>query len=527
MGKRQRDCVGCGAPVGHHRPGVLLSLHAPDARARRQGSRARTAAGPRAGRRDRPVRAVLAALHRVRSPVRRPGCHVVPDLPPQSRPPRASSGRARAAASPAICARRPAGAVMFPAAAHRRIRPRICAVCGQLRRHAGLRHVLAMLAAPPGSAVCRAASTWPPAWPNRRTGLRDFVAHLAARLLPRPGLHDDHRPGPAARATSIPTTRRQCSNAPAAPAARWARWPGRWRTSSPSAAWRCRPTMPSGSPPGDVNAASTPSPNRCDRPWRPSPISLLTARARARRAGTRPRSDHTIEQRWRPCETSLSFLERRTGQNGLGDRRCRTTSKRSLPRSPSHRQRRLTVLRQFFRFARTRRLVLVDPTTGLARQAPKVFAARTLTLDQQRPVSTLDHRSGRPPSRGAGRHPRAAAWRLQPRGPAAALPRHRPAGRTIRLGDRPHPVPLDPASWAVLQRCLAHRKSGAPSNPHVIVTSGTKAGREPASTAYLGHVLDACGSAADDPQHPPGRPGQHHGPQARRRSLRHGPPRPR
>ncbi|MET9030446.1 hypothetical protein ABZW96_33235 [Nocardia sp. NPDC004168] len=65
--------------------------------------------------------------------------------------------------------------------------------------------------------------------------------------------------------------------------------------------------------------------------------------------------------------------------------------------------------------------------------------------------------------------------------------------RTVRLGDRPHPVPMDPASWAVLGRCLAHRDSWGTANPHVIVTKGTKAGRSPASVAYLSHVLDACG----------------------------------
>jgi hypothetical protein len=54
-------------------------------------------------------------------------------------------------------------------------------------------------------------------------------------------------------------------------------------------------------------------------------------------------------------------------------------------------------------------------------------------------------------------------------------------------------VPLDPASWQVLQRCLAHRGTQRTANPHVIVTKGTKAGRAPASTAYMSHVLDACG----------------------------------
>jgi hypothetical protein len=67
------------------------------------------------------------------------------------------------------------------------------------------------------------------------------------------------------------------------------------------------------------------------------------------------------------------------------------------------------------------------------------------------------------------------------------------AAQTVRLGKRPHPVPLDPASWTVLQRCLAHREAWPTANPHGMVTKGTKAGRSPASTAYLSHVLDDCG----------------------------------
>ena len=68
-----------------------------------------------------------------------------------------------------------------------------------------------------------------------------------------------------------------------------------------------------------------------------------------------------------------------------------------------------------------------------------------------------------------------------------------PLTQTVRLGKRPHPVPLDPASWAVLERCLAHREAWPTANPHVMVTKGTKAGRSPASKAYLSHVLDDCG----------------------------------
>ena len=67
------------------------------------------------------------------------------------------------------------------------------------------------------------------------------------------------------------------------------------------------------------------------------------------------------------------------------------------------------------------------------------------------------------------------------------------AARTAELGSRPLSVPLDPASWQVLQRCLDHREAQRTANPHVIVTKGTKAGRSPASAAYISHVLDGCG----------------------------------
>ncbi|MFD5268801.1 hypothetical protein [Streptomyces sp. NPDC058335] len=68
-----------------------------------------------------------------------------------------------------------------------------------------------------------------------------------------------------------------------------------------------------------------------------------------------------------------------------------------------------------------------------------------------------------------------------------------PTDRTVRLGKRPHPVPLDPASRSVLQRCLAHRENQHTDNPYVVVTRITKTGRSPASTAYISHVLDPCG----------------------------------
>ena len=54
-------------------------------------------------------------------------------------------------------------------------------------------------------------------------------------------------------------------------------------------------------------------------------------------------------------------------------------------------------------------------------------------------------------------------------------------------------MPLDPASWNVLQRCLAHRDAQATENPHVMVTRGTRARTCAASAAYVSHLLDPHG----------------------------------
>lgn len=68
-----------------------------------------------------------------------------------------------------------------------------------------------------------------------------------------------------------------------------------------------------------------------------------------------------------------------------------------------------------------------------------------------------------------------------------------PAARTIRRGQRSHPVPLDSVSWTTVQRCVAHRETQRTSNPHLMVTKDTKAGRNPASVAYVSHILDRAG----------------------------------
>jgi hypothetical protein len=222
--------------------------------------------------------------------------------------------------------------------------------------------------------------------------------------------------------------------------------------------------------------------------------SMIAARERARRAGTRPRSDHTIEAALATIrDLALFLLDERGKQDwALADVHDIEAFLATLPRA---RKRRLTVLRQFFRFARSRKVILADPTRGLAAREPRGFTGRTLSLGEQRELF-------RRWATGGDAHPHEALLGILAllHGASSDEVRHLSVndidetGRTARPGSRPLPVPLDPASWQVLRRCLAHRESQRTANPHVIVTKGTKAGRSPASTAYVTHLLDGCGA---------------------------------
>jgi site-specific recombinase XerD len=219
---------------------------------------------------------------------------------------------------------------------------------------------------------------------------------------------------------------------------------------------------------------------------------MLAARQRARRAGTRPRTDHTIETALAIVRDLARFLaaDRSKQDWALADVH---DIEAFLATRPKARKRRLTVLRQFFRFARAQKIILTDPARGLTATAPRGFTGQTIAVDQQRALF-------RRWTTGTDAHPHEALLGVLAllHGASSTEVRHLqasdidPSARTIRLGKRPHPVPLDPASWQVLQRCLARRDRHRTANPHVIVTKGTKAGRAPASAAYISHVLDRC-----------------------------------
>lgn len=230
---------------------------------------------------------------------------------------------------------------------------------------------------------------------------------------------------------------------------------------------------------------------RCPEPLRPAAERyaawLLSGRERARRIGEQPLTDHTIEQRLAVLAALAIHLDR----NGVSDwATCSRAHIDAFLAAGGDRGFRLAALRDFFHFARQQRICLTDPTAGLINRPARGFRGRTLDRGEQARVLRR--------WAGGDCHPHEALVGLLALLHGAAVSEVRPlavkdidtAARTVRLGRRPHSVPLDPLSFAALQRCLEHRQQFGTENPHVIVTRGTRAHRTPASQPYLSHVLD-------------------------------------
>ena len=170
---------------------------------------------------------------------------------------------------------------------------------------------------------------------------------------------------------------------------------------------------------------------------------LLHARERARRAGTRPRADKTIERRLRIVRDVAVFL------TGRGKHDWATTStgdiEAFLAARPSDRRSRLTALRHFFTWARASRLALTDPTRGLSARQPRGYHGPTAIL-------TLQQRLFRRWTADGGVHPHEALTGLLTLIHGASNEELRALAIgdidsvtcSVRLGRRPAPGPAGP-----------------------------------------------------------------------------------
>lgn len=222
---------------------------------------------------------------------------------------------------------------------------------------------------------------------------------------------------------------------------------------------------------------------------------LVRCQERARRAATRPRADVTIESALSTVRDLARFL---TAERAKTDWPLAEIAdvEAFLRLQPANRTRRAGALRQFFRWARKNKIVLVDPTNALPAARHRGFIGQTLSLAEQRLLfrrwTTEENVDPHEALVGVLALLHAASNAELRKLRVTDIDRH---GGTIRLVGRPHPMPLDPVSATALDRCLTHRTSLGTMNPHVIVTKITKTRNTPASTAYMSHVLDPAGVA--------------------------------
>jgi site-specific recombinase XerD len=253
----------------------------------------------------------------------------------------------------------------------------------------------------------------------------------------------------------------------------------------------CSPaTSAAGSLTPDVRAGSSAAPRRCAR--RPSDISpgcWPVASAPGGSASTRSK----ITRSSSASRSSPSQFAVHLDQQGVRDwATCSRSHIEAFLATGRDRGFRLAALRDFFRFARKERICLADPTAGLAHRPARGFRGQTLPRGDQ---AQLLRRWA-----GGDCHPHEALVGLLSLLHGASVSELRAltvtnvntATRTVRLGRRPHRVPLDPLTFAALERSLEHRQQLRTENPHVIVTRGTRAHRAPACQPYLSHVLDAA-----------------------------------
>jgi integrase len=221
---------------------------------------------------------------------------------------------------------------------------------------------------------------------------------------------------------------------------------------------------------------------------------LVRSRERARRVGTHVRADSTIESALAIIRDLARFLVTERAVTDWATVQAADVEA-FLNTQPANGRRRLTAARQFFRWARHNKLVLADPTAGVSLKSKPGFTGAALTISEQRRLFRR-WTSGR-----ADVHPHEALIGLLAMLHALGIAELAAlcvgdvdlTARTLRVGRRPHPVPLDPATVAAVQACLAHRAGLGTRNPHLIVTKVTKPRLTPASPAYLTHLLDPAG----------------------------------
>jgi hypothetical protein len=219
----------------------------------------------------------------------------------------------------------------------------------------------------------------------------------------------------------------------------------------------------------------------------------ISEQDRSRRTGQRILSNITLETRLRILRDLAAHLHaRRTitcwAEVSTGDLEI------FLAHTPAARHQRTYVLRRFFAWAKSRTLILTDPTQGLSLGAQPAFTGTVLEVAAQRALFVRWTRITTPDQERlvgllALLH---AASNIEIR--SLRVTDVDTTRRTLALAGRPFPTPLDPPTWTALQACLAARETAHTLNPHIIVTRVTASRDTPADSTYLARLLAPSGT---------------------------------
>lgn len=220
----------------------------------------------------------------------------------------------------------------------------------------------------------------------------------------------------------------------------------------------------------------------------------LQSRERARRVGTKPRSDRTLEINLAAVRDLARYLvEYRPGITdptlvGAGD----VEAFLATITNPSNRARHLHALQVFFRFARHARHILADPTRRLNANSNIAFHGHVLDHARQRDLFR------RWTSDATELHPHEPTIGLLGLLHGASVAELRSlrvddidlTAATVVLSRRPQPTPLDPATTTALRRCLQYRDTHHHTSPYLLVNQKSKTTGGPVSIDYLARTLD-------------------------------------
>jgi len=373
-----------------------------------------------------------------------------------------------------------------------------CVRCGQRRPHQAHGLCARCYRADPamaGNCAARIAQDLdhPPGW------LGDFAGYLTARLSPGRAVTLLHQ-------LAVILTGQAASPAAVLAAAR--RPPsGRPATGALTRALEAFFTSAQLTLPADTAAQAAAARRRRRVAETPAPFRAAAAsfsdaqlhdRDRARRTGTRPRSDRTLEINLTAVRDLARYLAASRPAVTGWQLAAATDLDAFLATiaSPASRARQLHALRVFFRWARSRRIILADPARGLRPSSNIPFHGRLLSAAEQRQLLhrwTAEAETLHPHEPAAGLlsllHGASCSELRQLRATDIDL-----AHATIRLGRRPRPVPLDPATAAALRRCLDHHdRYHHGGNPHLLISQKSKTVAAPVSVSYLQRLLAPAG----------------------------------